>query len=88
MITALMLVAGIVLGITEYWVVGKFLAQDVPQKSAFLINLSFLLAGVAFIALGSLDLSINFILYLGVPIVLFGIISIIRVLGTKKEAGT
>ncbi|WP_010291010.1 hypothetical protein [Kurthia massiliensis] len=85
MITALMLVAGIVLGITEYWVVGKFLAQDVPQKSAFFINLSFLLAGVAFIALGSLDLGVNFILYLGVPIVLFGIISIIRVLGTKKE---
>lgn len=85
MITALMLVAGIVLGITEYWVVGKFLAQGVPQKSAFFINLSFLLAGVAFIALGSLDLGVNFILYLGVPIVLFGIISIIRVLGTKKE---
>lgn len=85
MITLLMFVAGIVMGVTEYWVIGKFLSQGVPKQTAILINFSFLCAGVAFIVLGYLDLGVDFTRYLGIPVVAFGIVSIIRVLLTKKE---
>lgn len=85
MITLLMLIAGIVMGVTEYWVIGKFLTQGVPKYTAILINLSFLGAGIVFIVLGYLDLGIDFTRYVGIPVVVFGIVSILRVLVTKKE---
>lgn len=78
-ITFLMLAVGIVMGITEYWVIGNFLRQGMPKQTAMMIAFSFLSAGIIFIVLGSLDLGLAFILYLGIPVVICAVLSLIRV---------
>lgn len=78
-ITFLMLAVGIVMGVTEYWVIGNFLQQGMPKQTAMMIAFSFLSAGIIFIVIGSLDLGLAFILYLGIPVVICAILSLIRV---------
>lgn len=78
-ITFLMLAVGIVMGVTEYWVIGNFLQQGMPKQTAMMIAFSFLSAGIIFIVIGSLDLGLAFILYLGIPVVICAVLSLIRV---------
>lgn len=82
-ITVLMLIVGTIMGITEYWVIGNFLRQRMPKQTAMMITLSFLVAGLLFIVLGSLDLGVDFTLYLGIPVVIYAIFSLIRVARIK-----
>lgn len=77
--TFLMLAVGIVMGVTEYWVIGNFLRQGMPKQTAMMIAFSFLSAGIIFIVIGSLDLGLAFILYLGIPVVICAALSLIRV---------
>jgi len=78
-ITFLMLAVGIIMGVTEYWVIGNFLQQGMPKQTAMMIAFSFLSAGIIFIVIGSLDLGLAFILYLGIPVVICAVLSLIRV---------
>lgn len=78
-ITFLMLAVGIVMGVTEYWVIGNFLQQGMPKQTAMMIAFSFLSVGIIFIVIGSLDLGLAFILYLGIPVVICAVLSLIRV---------
>ncbi|RUS57875.1 hypothetical protein QI30_03580 [Kurthia sp. 3B1D] len=78
-ITFLMLAVGIVMGVTEYWVIGNFLQQGMPKQTAMMIAFSFLSAGIIFIVIGSLDLGLAFILYLGIPVVICAVLSLIRI---------
>lgn len=78
-ITFLMLAVGTVMGVTEYWVIGNFLQQGMPKQTAMMIAFSFLSAGIIFIVIGSLDLGLAFILYLGIPVVICAVLSLIRV---------
>lgn len=82
-ITVLMLAVGTIMGITEYWVIGNFLRQRMPKQTAMMITISFLVAGLLFIVLGSLDLGVDFTLYLGIPVVICTIFSLIRVARVK-----
>lgn len=82
-ITVLMLAVGTIMGITEYWVIGNFLRQRMPKQTAMMITISFLVAGLLFIVLGSLDLGVDFTLYLGIPVVICAIFSLIRVARVK-----
>lgn len=78
-ITFLMLAVGTVMGVTEYWVIGNFLQQGMPKQTAMMIAFSFLSAGIIFIVIGSLDLGLAFILYLGIPVVICAVLSLIRI---------